>query len=81
MRDRIDASEFIFTFMARRQGQIHAMHTFGVSLSRRPCGWTGRLAPHLYLIEYGLISNDQLPGSSLPVPGSGIRNPFVHSAR
>jgi len=34
-----------------------------------------------YLIEYCLISNDQLLGRSLPVPGSGTRNSLVHPAR
>lgn len=34
-----------------------------------------------YLIEYFLISNDQLLGCNLPVPGSGTRNLLVHSVR
>ena len=34
-----------------------------------------------YLIEYCLISNDQLLGCSLPVPGSGTRNSLVHPVR
>src|SRR3954452_5710756 len=32
------------------------------------------------LIEYCMISNDQLLGSSLPVPGSGTRSSLVHLA-
>jgi len=34
-----------------------------------------------YLIEYCLISNDQLLGCSLPVPGSGTRSSLVHPVR
>jgi hypothetical protein len=34
-----------------------------------------------YLIEYCLMSNDQLLGCSLPVSGSGTRNSLVHPVR
>jgi hypothetical protein len=41
---------------------------------------TGQHRAH-YLIEYCLISNDQLLGCSLPVPGFGTRNSLVHPVR
>ena len=45
-----------------------------------PCDTRPASVAH-YLIEYFLISNDQLLGCNLPVPGSGTRNLVVHSVR
>ena len=50
--------------------------------TRPPGGGAGPAGAALtYLIEYCLISNDQLLGCSLPVPGSGTRNSLVHPVR
>ncbi len=54
-------------------------------LYARPPGtmWQSQTGQHRahYLIEYCLISNDQLLGCSLPVPGFGTRNSLVHPVR
>ena len=64
------------------RGNVGEQINHKTRMTRPPGGGAGPAGAALtYLIEYCLISNDQLLGRSLPVPGSGTRNSLVHPVR